>query len=121
MRDLVARFVEAFEGGDVPAIVGLLTEDAVFAMPPYADWSRGRDAVAESWLMPERAPTGLRYALTRANGQIALGTYGWDPAAGAHLPIALDVLTLRGGLIAEVVAFRTPEVFPRFGLSDEIA
>jgi hypothetical protein len=26
------------------------------------------------------------------------------------------VLTLRGSWIAEVIAFRTPEVFPRFGL-----
>ena len=121
VRDLVARFVEAFEGGDVPAIVGLLTDDAAFAMPPYPEWSRGRDAVAESWLMPERAPTGLRYALTRANGQLALGTYAWDAALGAHLPLALDVLTLRGGLIAAVVAFRSPEVFPRFGLPGEIA
>ena len=118
VRDVVQRFVTAFEGGDVPAIVGLLTEDAWFAMPPHPEHARGRDAVAESWLMPERAPTGLRYAETRANGQVALGTYAWDAAAGAHLPIALDVLTLRGDRIAGVVAFRTPEVFRRFGLPD---
>ena len=66
VRDVVQRFVTAFEGGDVPAIVGLLTEDAWFAMPPHPEHARGRDAVAESWLMPERAPTGLRYAETRA-------------------------------------------------------
>jgi RNA polymerase sigma-70 factor (ECF subfamily) len=118
VRDVVRRFVTAFEGGDVPAIVGLLTEDAWFAMPPHPEHARGRDAVSQSWLMPERVPTGLRYAETRANGQIALGTYAWDAAAGAHLPIALDVLTLRGGLVAAVVAFRTPEAFRRFRLPD---
>jgi RNA polymerase sigma-70 factor (ECF subfamily) len=120
VRKVVERFVTAFEGGDVPAIVGLLTEDAEFAMPPHPGLASGRDAVADSWLMPERAPTGLRYARTWANGQVALGTYGWDDAAGAHLPIALDVLTLRGDLVAGVVAFRSPESFRRFGLPDAL-
>ena len=35
-------------------------------------------------------------------------------------PLALDVLTLRGSWIAEVMAFRTPEVFPRFGVPAEL-
>jgi hypothetical protein len=30
------------------------------------------------------------------------------------------VLTLRGSWIAEVIAFRTPEVFPRFGLPGKL-
>ncbi len=120
VRDVVERFVAAFVGGDVPAIVGLLTEDAWFAMPPHPEAARGRDAVAQSWLMPERAPTGLRYLPARANGQVALGTYAWDAEAGVHLPIALDVLTLRGDRVAAVVAFRTPEVFRRFGLPDTV-
>ncbi len=120
VRDVVDRFVTAFEGGDVPAIVGRLTEDAWFAMPPHPEHARGRDAVAESWLMPSRAPTGLRYARTWANGQPALGTYAWDAGAGAHLAIALDVLTLRGARIAGVVAFRTPGVFRRFGLPEAL-
>jgi hypothetical protein len=73
---------------------------------------------SRSWLMPERAPTGLRYAPARADGQVALGTYAWDAGEGVHLPVALDVLTLRGSRIAALVAFRTPEVFRRFGLPD---
>jgi len=118
VRDVVDRFVTAFVGGDVPQIVGLLTDDVWFAMPPHPGYASGRDAVSQSWLMPVRTPTGLRYAPTRANGQVALGTYAWDAEAGAHVPIALDVLTLRGRQVAAVVAFRTPEVFGRFGLPD---
>jgi RNA polymerase sigma-70 factor, ECF subfamily len=120
IRDLVERFIEAFEGGDVDAIVGLLAEDATFSMPPYSSWHRGRDAIADSWLMPGGPYPALRYVPTRANGQLALGTYRLDPKTGRHLPIALDVLTLRGAQIGEIIAFRTPGVFQRFGLPDEL-
>jgi hypothetical protein len=38
----------------------------------------------------------LRYIPACANGQLAFGAYHLDPGAGSYLPIALDVLTLRG-------------------------
>jgi RNA polymerase sigma-70 factor (ECF subfamily) len=120
-REIVQNFVEAFERGDVDAIVSLLAEDAIFAMPPYEEWYRGRDAIADSWLMPGGPPPRLRYVSTRANGQLALGAYGYDPERNRFLPIALDVLTLRGTRIVGVTAFRTPEIFPRFGLPDALA
>jgi RNA polymerase sigma-70 factor (ECF subfamily) len=116
IRDLVERFTDAFERADVGAIVSLLADDAVFAMPPYADWCAGREDVARSWLMPSGPAGSLRYVATRANGQIALGTYALDPARAAHVPIALDVLTLRGTEIAVVYAFRDTAAFARFGL-----
>ena len=78
VREVVERFIDAFERADVDAIVALLADDAEFAMPPYAAWARGRAAVAESWLMPSGAPDSLRYVATRANGQVALGTYALD-------------------------------------------
>ena len=37
-----------------------------------------------------------------------------------YVPGVLDVLELRGRRIAEVTGFVTPEVFPRFGLPDEL-
>jgi RNA polymerase sigma-70 factor (ECF subfamily) len=119
LRRIVERFIDAFERGDVDAIVALLAEDAEFAMPPYETWAQGREAVAESWLMPSRTPPGLRYAVTRANGQLALGAYALREE-GRYAPIALDVLTLRGPEIARVIAFRSPEIFPRFGLPPEL-
>ena len=121
LRDTVERFVDAFECGDVDAILAMLTEDATFTMPPYPTWCRGREAIAESWLMPGGAPPRLRYVPARANGQPAVGTYLLDREAGSYKPIALDVLTLRGPLIAAVTAFRTPGIFARFGLPDELA
>jgi RNA polymerase sigma-70 factor (ECF subfamily) len=120
IRDLVERFTDAFESGDVEAILGLLAEDATFAMPPYEGWCRGRDAIADSWLMPGEPAGGLRYVETRANGQLALGTYRFSSESGSRVPIALDVLTLREAQISDVQVFRTPESFRLFGLPDEL-
>jgi RNA polymerase sigma-70 factor (ECF subfamily) len=121
LREVVERFADAFERGEVDAIVALLAEDATFSMPPHSEVSRGREAIAGSWLMPDGPPPRLRYVATRANGQPALATYLLDPEAEAYLPLALDVLALRGDQIAEVVAFRTPALFPRFGLPDRLS
>ena len=112
---MVERFIAAFEAGDVEAILTLLTEDATFTMPPYAGWYQGRASVGDSWLMPSGPAPRLRYVTTSANGQLALGVYLHDPD-DRWLPLALDVLTLRGDRIADVIAFRTPELFDVFGL-----
>jgi RNA polymerase sigma-70 factor, ECF subfamily len=121
LRETVGRFADSFERGDVEAILAMLADDATFTMPPYPQWCRGREAIARSWLMPAGPPPRLRYVSTRANGQVALGTYLLDPVTGGYAPLALDVLTLRGTLIADVTAFRTPAVFARFGLPERLA
>jgi RNA polymerase sigma-70 factor (ECF subfamily) len=120
LRSIVQRFLDACENGEIEAIVDLLAEDATFAMPPYSQWYRGRDALSDSWLMPGAPPTGLRYLRTSANGQQALGAYGLDQAKDAYLPIALDVLALKGERITAITAFRTPKIFADFSLPDSL-
>jgi hypothetical protein len=56
-----------------------------------------------------------RFLPTSANGQLAFGTYLWDDAAGAYLPGGLDVLTIRGGRVAQIVAFLSAD-FTDYGL-----
>jgi RNA polymerase sigma-70 factor, ECF subfamily len=116
VRHLVDRFVNAFERGDASAIVALLAEDAKFSMPPCTRLYRGRKAIAGSWFMPEGGAGALRFVLTRANGQLAFGAYRLDPEARSYIPIALDVLAVRGKCVTEIAAFRAPEIFGRFGL-----
>jgi hypothetical protein len=60
-----------------------------------------------------------RFLPARANGQLAFGTYMWDRDQAAFVPAGLDVLTLRGTEIAEVVAFLTADFAP-FGLPEKI-
>jgi SnoaL-like domain len=119
-RDLVRQFLDAFDRADIAAILAMLAEDATFEMPRYPNWCRGRAALAASWLMPDGPPPRLRHIETSANGQPAAGVYVLDPDQGLDVPVCLDVLTLRGPRIADVTAFRMPELFRLFGpmLSD---
>jgi RNA polymerase sigma-70 factor (ECF subfamily) len=119
VREVVDRFVAAWEGGDVDAIRSMLTEDALFAMPPWATWFRGRANVAD---FLARAPLRLRPARrwrlvpTRANGQLALAGYR-NAESGPLVPEGIIVLTLTGeGQLSEVTSFRDPKLFPSFGL-----
>lgn len=119
VRMIVQRFVDAFERADVDAILALLAEDATFAMPPDAEQYRGRDAIGNSWLIPG-AP-GLLLVPLRANGQLAVAAYRLHPKQGCFIPIALDVITVQESGISGITAFRTPDIFPRFGLPEALA
>jgi RNA polymerase sigma-70 factor (ECF subfamily) len=118
LRDVVRAYVDAWERGDVDAVVSMLTEDALIAMPPMPSWYRGREAVAwflRGWPLAGGRPWRLRAA--GANGQLAFGHYIHDEETGRFLPHGLNVLTLRGAQISEITAFLTPQAFGRFGLS----
>jgi RNA polymerase sigma-70 factor, ECF subfamily len=108
VREVVERYLDAWERQDVEAVVSMLSADAAFAMPPLRDWFRGHEAIAAflaGW--PLSGDWRWRALRVRANGQEALAFYSWDPEAGAYERFALNVLTLRGGEIAEVDAFLT--------------
>jgi RNA polymerase sigma-70 factor, ECF subfamily len=120
VRGLVDAYVEAWGQGDIDAVKALLAEDAVFSMPPWSMWWRGRDTIAG--FAPEAKDTcvNARSVPIRVNGQPAVAYYGEDADTGRHLPMAIDVITLEGALIKEITAFITPEIFPRLGLPPEL-
>jgi RNA polymerase sigma-70 factor (ECF subfamily) len=121
LREIAAGYVEAWERGDVDAVVAMLAEDALIAMPPLPTWYHGREAVAEFLARRPMAPgTRWRVVPVRANGQLAFGEYLWDRERERFVPHGIIVLTLRGERIAEINAFLTPEAFPRFGLPDAV-
>lgn len=106
LRELVDRYVDAWERCDVEAFASMLAEDATFAMPPLVTWYRTRAGIA-TWarLSPMSGRWRWRAVLARANGQPALGFYAWDEGAGAYLPFALNVLSFRGREVVDVTAF----------------
>jgi RNA polymerase sigma-70 factor (TIGR02960 family) len=109
-RELVGRFAEAIEAGDVDAVVGLLTDDAWLTMPPQPLEYQGGDAIGLV-LRDRTAMRGTpRLVPTRANTQPAFGVYFGGRAW------ALLVLTLEGERIAAITWFGRSEAFPRFGL-----
>jgi RNA polymerase sigma-70 factor (ECF subfamily) len=115
---LVARWTEAWESGDVDAMVALLTDDARYSMPPLPEWYRGRDEI-RAFLLRGPLQSRWRFLPTTANSQLAFGTYLWDETAGKYVPGGLDVLTIQGGRVAEVTAFLTADL-TRFGLPAHI-
>ncbi|MFI6507204.1 sigma-70 family RNA polymerase sigma factor [Streptosporangium sp. NPDC050855] len=120
VRRLAEDYAGAWEAGDVDAIVAMLTDDARYAMPPLAEWYAGHEAV-RAFLLEGPLARRWRFLPAHSNGQIAFGTYMWDEDRAAYVAGGLDVLTLRGTKVAEVVAFLDPEVFPLFGLPAEVA
>jgi RNA polymerase sigma-70 factor, ECF subfamily len=116
-RELLARFVEAFEAYDVDRLTALIHEDATQSMPPYDLWLAGRDDIFRWWFGPGIGCTGSRVIPTRsANGSPAFGQY--KPSLdGGHEPWALIVLELSNGRIGELTFFLdTERLFPLFGL-----
>jgi RNA polymerase sigma-70 factor, ECF subfamily len=120
-RELVDAYVDAWQRGDVDMLLGLLAEDAVFSMPPWASWWRGRETIADFASAAVEFCAEARPVATRANGQAALAYYHRNGEAGRFAAAALDVITFEGDLIREITAFVTPEIFPRFGLPAELA
>jgi RNA polymerase sigma-70 factor (TIGR02960 family) len=116
-REVVARFADAVESGDVDGVVALLTDDAWLTMPPQPFEYQGHAAIAR-FLHDRAAVRGrpLRLVPTRANGQPAFGCYLHDADTGAARPYGLMVLTLEGELVSAITWFGDSRVFPHFGL-----
>ena len=91
----------------------MLAADARYAMPPLPQWYAGREAI-RAFLTAGPLADRWRFVPTRANGQLAFGTYLW--VDGAWTWGGLDVLTLRGGEVAEVVSFLDGKYAEMFGL-----
>jgi RNA polymerase sigma-70 factor, ECF subfamily len=118
LRELVERFITAWEQQDVDAVVSLLAEDVRIVMPPLPSWYSGRDQVAA--FLRDYPLSGVRHwkmIPTSANGQPAFATYAWGEQIQAFAPHSISVLTLRGDQIEEIMAFLSPELLAPFAVS----
>jgi RNA polymerase sigma-70 factor (ECF subfamily) len=117
-RELLERYVKAFEGYDMEALTSLIREDATQSMPPYDLWLRGRDDIFAWWWGPGIGCRGSRVIPTvSANGSPAFGQYKRSESGAGYEPWALQVLELSGGRIGELTFFLDTETFfPLFGL-----
>jgi RNA polymerase sigma-70 factor, ECF subfamily len=116
-RELLERYVKAFEQYDIEALTELIHEDATQSMPPFDLWLTGRDDIFAWWWGPGIGCKGSRVIPTvAANGSPAFGQYKPSPEGG-YEPWALQVLELSGGKIVELTFFLgTEKLFPLFGL-----
>ena len=117
-RELLARYVEAFERYDMEALTSLIHEDATQSMPPFDLWLRGRDDIFTWWVGPGAGCRGSRVIPTvAANGSPAFGQYKPSETGEGYEPWALQVLEISDGRIVELTFFLgTETIFPLFGL-----
>jgi RNA polymerase sigma-70 factor (ECF subfamily) len=117
-RELLARYVEAFERYDIEALTTLIHEDATQSMPPFDLWLSGRNDIFAWWLGPGIGCRGSRVIPTKsANGSPAFGQYKPSETGQGYDPWALQVLELKDGRIDEFTFFLgTETLFPLFGL-----
>ena len=117
-RDLLARYVAAFERYDVAALTALLHEDATTSMPPFTWWLRGRDHIAAAFAHADGTCAHARLVPTSVNGSPAFGQYRWTGAR--HEPMALVTLEVsRAGITSITTHLDLAGDFARYGLTDE--
>jgi RNA polymerase sigma-70 factor (ECF subfamily) len=117
-RELLSRYVDAFERYDMDALTALLRDDAVWNMPPYALWLRTHEDIVAWCLGPGIGCDGSRLVPLVANGSPAFGQYKPAPD-GSLQPWSLQVLEIDGDRIGGITFFLdTDRLFPLFGLPD---
>jgi RNA polymerase sigma-70 factor (TIGR02960 family) len=116
-REIVGRFAETVEHGDIDGMVALLTDDAWLTMPPLPHAYQGRSAIG-AFLRgaEERRGAPMRLVATRANAQPAFGAYLAVPDTGVARAFSLFVLTLEGDHISAITWFADSNVVAQFGL-----
>lgn len=148
VREIVDAYLDAWYREDIDGVVDMLTEEATFSMPPLDSWFGGPGGHPElAGFLRDGPLTGdwrWKHAVTRSNGQYALGFYCWYEPDGTYRPFALNVLSFEGDKISDVTCFinrsiesddpedyvrypeqplderRTEDFFLRFGLPDRL-
>jgi RNA polymerase sigma-70 factor, ECF subfamily len=117
-KDLLDRYIAAFESYDIDKLVEMFTEEAVWEMPPFDGWFKGREAVVTLNRVhcPAEGPGDMRFIALTANGQPAAALYMLNKETGVHEAFQLHVLDIGSDGISHVVAFLDIALFEKFGL-----
>ncbi len=115
-RELLNRYVAAFEHADMDGLVALLREDATLRMPPQPSL-RGGLRIAHFFLetIARGDLTRIRHRPTWANGRPAV-TIEVRADDGTWTPHGISLLEIEGAQISAIDAFLDPALLPRFGV-----
>jgi RNA polymerase sigma-70 factor (ECF subfamily) len=117
-RELLNRYVAAFERADMDGLVALLREDATLRMPPQPTLVGGLE-IAQFFLETARGDlTRIRHRPVWANGRpaVTIEIRGEDDV---WVPHGVSVLEVEDRKIAGIEAFLDPALVPRFGVMVE--
>jgi RNA polymerase sigma-70 factor (ECF subfamily) len=117
-HEVLRRYIDASERADLQSLGALLRADARCAMPPQPGTYVGRAALIELWrpvVVGPQAFGEFRFIPAGANRQPAAAAYVRRAGDDRYRPLAIDILRIENGLVAEVTTFG-PRWFPRFDL-----
>lgn len=117
-RELLDRYMRAFENADMESLLDLLRDGVDLEMPPFLEWFSGKKDVLRFLrvrVLAGRSPGWIRMLPVRANGQPAVAAYacGADGVARAH---SVQVITVEEGAVVRLTVFLEPDLFRSFGL-----
>jgi RNA polymerase sigma-70 factor, ECF subfamily len=118
-RELLDRYLQAWEGLDVEKFAALLKEDATYTMPPLPQWYAGRHAIRTFFEWAWTLYDGFKMVPTLANRQPAFAAYSRSSPQAPWTAHSIHVLTLAEDAIASLTLFAKPEaprLFTAFGL-----
>lgn len=118
-RELLARYLNAWEQFDLDNFVDLLKEDATYTMPPLPQWYFGREPIRAFFAWAFKLYTRFRLVPIAANRQSAFAAYSRTGETASWAAHSIQVLTLDENLISNITLFAKPDslrLFAAFGL-----
>jgi RNA polymerase sigma-70 factor (TIGR02960 family) len=114
--EVVDRFIDAIQHGDLDGVVALLTDDATLKMPPEPFEFHGPGPIAQFLQQVAFWREDLQLVPTRANNDPALGYYRKDPNADVYRANGIFVLTISEDRVSSMTRFGDKSLFAPFGL-----
>lgn len=120
-RDLLERYMRAFETSDIHAIEAIIHDDFSIEVPPSTVWFKGK-ATCLPFLKRQALgrPGDWRLRATRVNGQPAAASYNRDEY-GRYRAFCLCVLDVEGDKIQRVTVFKGPAAVVAAGFESVLA
>jgi len=115
-RELLSRYVTAFERFDIDALVALLAEEATLSMPPYALWLRGPVAIGQWFRATGGGCRNARVVPVAASGAAGFAIYRRNTTDTAHEAFAVQVVETAANHITALHTFLDPTLFRAFDL-----
>jgi RNA polymerase sigma-70 factor (ECF subfamily) len=118
-KELLDRYLKAWEGLDLSNFVTLLKEDATYTMPPLPQWYAGREAIRGFFEWAFKLYADFRLIPIEANRQPSFAAYSRATRDAPWTAHSIQVLTLDDNLISGITLFAKPDsprLFEAFGL-----
>jgi RNA polymerase sigma-70 factor (ECF subfamily) len=125
LRELLKRYVTAWEAADIEGLVRLLKDDVEFTMPPSPTWTRGREAtrlLLAKWVF---AGAANRYRLSpvSTNGRTGFAVYrltGDGVTSFTGIQVLAATPGSNGPLLSSVATFMSPRLTAAFELPAQL-